>query len=203
MFKGTRIQLYRSVIGPAAFVAAMGLFGVFVGGFYQYLLALLIVSCLVGVSLVMIVGYSRVIMLATGAMMAVGAYGSTVLILELGCSYITTLPLVVLFGLVAGVILAVPCTRFRGHHLAMVTMMFQFLVVTGIREWTAVTGGAAGLRVPPPHLFGYTISSDIAGMLMITVFAVPAVAILGALLNGAFGKSLRAISASEVSGAGF
>jgi branched-chain amino acid transport system permease protein len=203
VFSVTRAPLFYGVIGPAVFITAIGLLGVFVGNFYQYILALLVVSCLVGVSLVMIVGYSRVIMLATGAMMAVGAYSSTILMLDADFGYLMTLPVVVVFGVVAGVILAVPCTRFRGHHLAMVTMMFQFVVITSIREWTQVTGGAAGLRVPPPQLVGYTISSDIAALLMITVLAAPAVAILGTFLSGAFGKSLRAISASEVAAQAF
>jgi branched-chain amino acid transport system permease protein len=191
------------VIGPAAFIALIGLAGVFVGGFIQYVLALLVVGCLVGVSLVMIVGYSRVIMLATGAMMGVGAYGSAILMIEAGLDYLVTLPLVVLFGFISGVVLAVPCTRFRGHYLAMVTLAFQFLIITAIREWSALTGGPAGLRVPEPQIFGYAISSDLAALWLITILAMPAVAILGALLSGAFGKSLRAITASEVAAQAF
>jgi ABC-type branched-subunit amino acid transport system ATPase component/ABC-type branched-subunit amino acid transport system permease subunit len=190
--------LVYGVIGPVAFIAAIGLVGAFAGSYFQYLLALLVVSCLIGVSLVMIVGYSRVIMLATGAMTGVGAYGSTILMRDLGFSYLVTLPAVVLFGFIAGVILAVPCTRFRGHHLAMVTLMFQFLVITGIREWTSLTGGAAGLRVPQPQIFGFAISSDFAALLVIAIFAALAIAVLGAFLTGSFGKALRAISASEV-----
>jgi hypothetical protein len=68
-----RLPIFASVLGPAVVILAIGGIGSFVGGYYQYLLALLVVSCLVGVSLVMIVGYLRVIMLATGAMMGVGA----------------------------------------------------------------------------------------------------------------------------------
>jgi ABC-type branched-subunit amino acid transport system ATPase component/ABC-type branched-subunit amino acid transport system permease subunit len=203
VFSTIRSPLAYGVIGPAVFIALIGLAGAFVGNFAQYVFALLVVSCLVGVSLVMIVGYSRVIMLATGAMMGVGAYGSAILMIEAGVNYLITLPAVVLMGLISGVVLAVPCTRFRGHHLAMVTLAFQFLVITGIREWSALTGGPAGLRVPQPQIFGYAISSDLAALLLITILAMPAVAILGAFLSGAFGKSLRAISASEVAAQAF
>jgi ABC-type branched-subunit amino acid transport system ATPase component/ABC-type branched-subunit amino acid transport system permease subunit len=203
VFSTLSSPLAHGVIGPAVFIALIGLAGVFVGGFIQYVLALLVVSCLVGVSLVMIVGYSRVIMLATGAMMAVGAYGSTILMVETGVDYLITLPIVVLFGLISGVVLAVPCTRFRGHYLAMVTLAFQLLVITAIREWSALTGGPAGLRVPELKIFGYAISSDLAALWLITILAIPAVAILGALLSGAFGKSLRAITASEVAAQAF
>jgi branched-chain amino acid transport system permease protein len=198
-----RSPLFNGVIGPAAFMVAIGCVGAFVGTYTQYILALLAVSCLVGVSLVMIVGYSRVIMLATGAMMAVGAYCSTVLMREVGIDYLVTLPAVILVGTIAGIVLALPCTRFRGHHLAMVTLMFQFLVITGIREATNFTGGAAGLRVPQIYVLGSAVKSDFTALLVITVLGVGAMAILGTLLVGAFGKSLRAIAASEIAAQAF
>jgi ABC-type branched-subunit amino acid transport system ATPase component/ABC-type branched-subunit amino acid transport system permease subunit len=123
--------------------------------------------------------------------------------IEVGVDYLVTLPIVVLFGLISGVVLAIPCTRFRGHYLAMVTLAFQLLVITAIREWSALTGGPAGLRVPQLQIVGYAISSDLAALWLITILAMPAVAILGALLSGAFGKSLRAITASEVAAQAF
>lgn len=198
MFKLQRNAMMRDVAAPALFICLIGAIGLFLGTYPQYLLALLVVNCVVGAALIMIVGYSRVIMLATGAMMAVGAYCSTILMASVGMNYLVTLPFAILTGAVAGVILAVPSTRFRGHHLAMVTMMFQFLVITVIREWPSLTGGPSGLRVPAPVIFGYPIASDIAALLLITVLGVPALMVLGILLSGHFGKTLRAISASEV-----
>jgi branched-chain amino acid transport system permease protein len=193
----------RAVAAPAVAVLAIGAVGFFTGSFGQYLLAMVVISCVTGVALVMIVGYTRVIMLAAGAMMAIGAYGSAVLVLNLGVPYLATLPLVALAGLIGGVILAVPSMRFRGHHLAMVTMMFQFLVVTGIREWDSVTGGSMGLRVPPAAILGYTITSDLASLILVAVAGAFAVAVLGILLAGRVGKILRALSASEVGAEAF
>ncbi len=193
----------RAVVAPAVVVLAIGAIGVFVGGFVQYLLAQVVISCVVGVALVMIVGYTRVIMLASGAMMAIGAYGSAVLVIRYGTPYLVTLPLVALAGVVGGIVLAVPSTRFRGHHLAMVTMMFQFLVITVIREWESVTGGSMGLRVPAVTIFGQPLTSDISTLVLITVGGALAVAVLGVLLAGRLGKILRALSASEVGAEAF
>jgi ABC-type branched-subunit amino acid transport system ATPase component/ABC-type branched-subunit amino acid transport system permease subunit len=198
VFRLQRNALVRDVIAPALFICLIAVAGLFLGTYPQYLLALLVVNCVVGAALVMIVGYSRVIMLATGAMMAVGAYCSTILTASLGMNYLLTLPFAVLTGLVAGIVLAVPSTRFRGHHLAMVTMMFQFLVITVIREWPSLTGGPSGLRVPAPVIFGYPVASDIVALVLIAVLGAPALMVLGVLLSGHFGKTLRAISASEV-----
>jgi ABC-type branched-subunit amino acid transport system ATPase component/ABC-type branched-subunit amino acid transport system permease subunit len=173
------------------------LVGLLFGNFMQYQLSLIIVASVVGCALVMIVGFSRVIMLATGAMMAIGAYGSAIMMSTLQLSYLSTLPVVGAFGFAAGLILAVSCIRFRGHYLAMVTLMFQMLVITGIREWTTMTGGSLGLRFPAIAVWGRRVVTDRDTLLLITICSACLVALLSILLFGRFGKSLRAIAASE------
>jgi ABC-type branched-subunit amino acid transport system permease subunit len=170
----------------------------FLGSYAQYVLALVIVHCLIGAALVMIVGYTRVIMLATGAMLAIGAYTSTVLITRAGLPYPLALACAALLGACGGIILAVPASRFRGHHLAMATMVFQVLVIIGIREWSDLTGGALGLRASAPILGALTVTNDLDNLILIAAAAVPAVLFIAILLAGSFGKTLRAVSASEV-----
>jgi len=190
--------LLGSVILPALLILAGGVLGLGASSFAQYLATQIVIACLVGVALVMIVGYARVIMLATGAMMAIGAYGSAMLMLHLGVPYLLTLPVCVLFGLVAGFVLAVPSTRFKGHHLAMATIVFQFLVVIGIREAGDWTGGALGLRVPTVDVFGISANEDGAWMFVVTIACALAIGSLGVLLGARFGKTLKAISDAEV-----
>lgn len=190
--------LLGSVILPALLILAGGVLGLGASSFAQYLATQIVIACLVGVALVMIVGYARVIMLATGAMMAIGAYGSAMLMLHLGVPYLLTLPVCVLFGLVAGFVLAVPSTRFKGHHLAMATIVFQFLVVIGIREAGDWTGGALGLRVPTVDVFGISAYEDGAWMFVVAIACALAIGSLGVLLGARFGKTLKAISDAEV-----
>ena len=190
--------LLGSVILPALLILAGGVLGLGASSFAQYLATQIVIACLVGVALVMIVGYARVIMLATGAMMAIGAYGSAMLMLHLGVPYLLTLPVCVLFGLVAGFVLAVPSTRFKGHHLAMATIVFQFLVVIGIREAGDWTGGALGLRVPTVDVFGISANEDGAWMFVVAIACALAIGSLGVLLGARFGKTLKAISDAEV-----
>jgi ABC-type branched-subunit amino acid transport system ATPase component/ABC-type branched-subunit amino acid transport system permease subunit len=171
---------------------------VFFGSYAQYVLGLVVVHCLIGAALVMIVGYTRVIMLAAGAMAAIGAYASAILMSRTGLPYLLTLPCAALLGALGGIILAVPASRFRGHHLAMATMVFQVLVIIGIREWSELTGGALGLRAPPASIGALTITSDFASLVLIAAAAFPVVLVLAILLAGRFGKTLRAVSASEL-----
>src|SRR5690606_21329304 len=99
---------------------------------------------------------------------------------------------------VAGFVLAVPSTRFKGHHLAMATIVFQFLVVIGIREAGDWTGGALGLRVPAVDVFGISANEDGAWMLVVAIACALAIGSLGVLLGARFGKTLKAISDAEV-----
>lgn len=198
MSKWSKSPLVTGAILPAGAAMAIGTFGFVADEFTQYVLTQVVISTLVGAALVMIVGYGRVIMLATGAMMAIGAYGSTILALRAGMPYLATLPLSLGLGLLAGLILAVPATRFRGHHLAMVTMVFQYLVIIVIREWESLTGGALGLRVPAVSFLGIKPSSDLHWLLFIAVASAAGIAAMGAVLTTRFGKVLKAISASEV-----
>jgi len=177
---------------------AVGLGGLLAEEFTQFVLTQVVICMLVGAALVMIVGHGRVIMLATGAMMAIGAYASAILVLSAGVPYLVTLPSSLGLGLVAGLVLAGPATRFRGHYLAMVTMVFQYLVIIVIREWSSVTGGALGLRVPAASFFGISSSSDLRWLLFVAAASAIGVAVMGGLLTARFGKVLRAISASEV-----
>jgi ABC-type branched-subunit amino acid transport system ATPase component/ABC-type branched-subunit amino acid transport system permease subunit len=190
--------ILANVVGPVATLAVIvGIAGL-LGSYAQYVLGMVIVHCLIGAALVMIVGYARVIMLAAGAMLAIGAYGSTISITRAGLPYPLALACAALLGAGAGVLLAVPASRFRGHHLAMATMVFQILVVIGIREWTDVTGGALGLRTPAPSFGSLTITADLSNLALIAGAAVPALLFLAVLLAGSFGKMLRAASASEI-----
>jgi branched-chain amino acid transport system permease protein len=194
----SKSPLVAGAILPALATMAIGASGFLADKFTQYVLTQVVISTLVGATLVMIVGYGRVIMLATGAMMAIGAYGSAILQLRAGVSYLATLPASLGLGLLAGLVLAVPATRFRGHHLAMATIVFQYLVIIVIREWEGLTGGALGLRVPAVSFLGIESSSDLHWLLFIALASAVGTAIMGALLTTRFGKTLRAMSASEV-----
>jgi hypothetical protein len=87
--------------------------------------------------------------------------------------------------------------RFRSHNLAMVTLVFQAVVIIVLRESKALTGGAEGLNVPPPAVFGISFSGDGPFLLLCGVLAALIILPMAILLDGPFGKNLRAVASNE------
>ena len=93
--------------------------------------------------------------------------------------------------------LAVPGVRFRSHNLAMVTLVFQAVVIIVLRESKTLTGGAEGMHVPPPVIFGISFANDASFLLLCGVLYALVILPMTILLAGPFGKNLRALASNE------
>ncbi len=196
-------RLDFAALGPALFLVVCVAAGLGLDSYPQYVLAIAIISMLVGVALVVLVGLARCITLSSGSIMAIGAYVSTLAVADLHIPYLATLVLAILAGGVAGWVMAFAGTRFRGHNLAMVTLVFQSVCIILIRESTWLTGGAEGIHVPPPQLFGVTIVSDRAFLMLIGLAGAAMMAFMAILVRGPFGKNLQAAAGNEIAAEAF
>ena len=188
---------------PSLTILVLTLVGCLLSSYWQYVFTISIGATIIGVALVMLVGYARCITIASGAMMAIGAYASALAVLKLGWSFPLALLVGLGFGALAGYVLAVPAVRFRSHNLAMVTLVFQEVVIIFLREAKTLTGGAEGLNIPVPVIFGMAVKSDLANLLMAGVATALIILPLTVLLYGPFGKNLRALAANEVGARAF
>lgn len=196
-------RLDVAALGPALFVVGCAALGFALGSYLQYVLAIAVISALSGAALVVLVGLARCITLASGSIMAIGAYVSTLAVVDLNVPYLATLLLALAGGAIAGWVIAFPGTRFRGHNLAMVTLVFQSVCIILIRESTWLTGGAEGIRVPPPRLFGLTVTNDRAFLLLICIAVAVLMLLVTLLVRGPFGKNLQAAAGNEIAAEAF
>ena len=192
-----------SALGPALLILFCAAIGLGLGSYPQYVTAIAIISMLVGVALVVLVGLGRCITLASGSIMAIGAYVSTLAGIDLRLPYLATLALAALAGGGAGWLIAFPGARFRGHNLAMVTLVFQSVCIILIRESTWLTGGAEGIHVPSPRLFGLTVTSDRAFLIFIGIAAAAMTLLVTILIRGRFGNNLQAAAGNEIAAEAF
>ena len=190
-------------LGPALFILGCIFIGLGLDSYPQYVLAVALISMVVGIALVVLVGLARCITLAAGSIMAIGGYASTLAVINLHMPYLAALVLAILAGGAAGWIIAFPGTRFRGHNLAMVTLVFQSVAIILIREGTWLTGGAEGIHVPPPEILGHTITSDQAFLILIGTASAAMTLAVTILVRGSFGKNLQAAAGHEIAAEAF
>lgn len=192
-----RLGALVRVVTPSICILVAAIVGLLFDTYWQYVFAISISAALIGAALAMLVSYARCITLATGAMLAIGAYGATTAVVHANVPFLLALAFATILGAVAGFVLAVPGVRFRSHNLAMVTLVFQAVVIIVLRESKALTGGAEGMPVPPPVILGISFADDSRFLLLSGVLYALAVVPLAVLLAGPFGKNLRAIASNE------
>jgi branched-chain amino acid transport system permease protein len=196
-------RLDFAAFGPAIFILLCVALGLELDSYPQYVIAIAAVSMLVGIALVVLVGLARCITLASGSIMAIGAYAATLAALDLGAPYVLALLLAIVAGAAGGWLIALPGTRFRGHSLAMVTLVFQSVCIILIRQSTWLTGGAEGIHVPRPEIFGWKIVNDADFLIVIGILAALMAFAVTVVIRGPFGKNLQAAAGNEIAAEAF
>lgn len=108
--------------------------------------ALVFTTVLVGLNLA--TGFAGIISLGHGALFAMGAYTTAVLVHHYGWPYLATLPVAVATTMALGLAIGVPTLRLRGLYLALVTVGVAICAVPFFKrfEWL---GASQGLTTPP------------------------------------------------------
>ena len=118
-----------------------------VGQFLSQALFLVGLYVMMGLGLNIVVGYAGLLDLGYVAFFALGAYTMGIFTStgELGISSLNfweTLPIALLIGLMAGVILGFPVLRMRGDYLAIVTLGFgEIIRIVATSDWLHLKGG--------------------------------------------------------------
>ena len=136
-----RLRALGPILAPSGSLLAVAIVGLLLDTYWQYVMAISISAAVIGGALAMLVGYARCITLTTGAMLAIGAYASTLPVVHAGVPFLAALLFATALGAVAGLVLAIPGVRFRSHNLAMITFVFQAVVIIILRESKTLTGG--------------------------------------------------------------
>ena len=160
------------------------------------LLTLLAVYGILLIGLDVTVGYLGQVNLAQAAFLGLGAYaGGLLAVAGYG------LPWVLLggfaAGLVLGALLALPALRLEGPQFALATLSFAALAVIVLNELEDFTGGAQGLNVPRPLLFGLKMDAALFYWLCLGLLAL-VWELMNRLLRSHFGRSIEALRDSPI-----
>jgi sulfate-transporting ATPase len=181
----------RGVLGLlAALLLARGMGS----GLWSYVAGLAVVSALLGLSLVVLTGWSGQVSLMQGALAGVGAFGLIWLVNQYGVPVALAVPGAVLLGAAAGGLTALAGARLSGLQLGIATLAVsavasEFLFqVRGVR-WS----------IERPSL----LDSDRVLLLVMAVTLAVTIALLAGLRRSPWGRAMVALRTSPAAAAHF
>jgi branched-chain amino acid transport system permease protein len=140
-------DLAEKLIGFVAFAVALLLPLLITNPSYQNFAILVLMIAQLGVAWNILGGYAGQVSLGHAAFVGIGAYTSTVLVLNFAVSpWIGMLCGAVLSSLFA-LAIGGPCFRLKGHYFAMATIAVAEILQVVFTNWEFV-GGAVGLSLP-------------------------------------------------------
>jgi ABC-type branched-subunit amino acid transport system ATPase component/ABC-type branched-subunit amino acid transport system permease subunit len=161
------------------------------------LLTLLAIYGILLIGLDVTVGYLGQVNLAQAAFLGLGAYTAGLCVNNLGFSLPLALVAATAVGTFFGGILAFPALRLEGPQFALSTLSFMALSATVLNEWESLTGGAQGLHVTRPPLFGLTLDAKGFYWLCLVILALVWLAMRN-LLASQWGRAFEALRDSPI-----
>ena len=165
-----------------------------------YALGLLTLLAIYGILLIgldVTVGYLGQVNLAHVAFLGLGAYAAGLVVTKLGLGMVPALLAAALVGLVLGGLLALPALRLEGPQFALATLSFAALSTTALNELEALTGGAQGLSLSRPPLFGHNLTPPLFYWLCMVLLAVVWM-LMRNLLASQWGRAFEALRDSPI-----
>lgn len=169
-----------------------------VGDYLLYLLTLIGAYGVVALGLNLLTGLSGQISLGHAGFFAIGAYVATVATSKYGLPYLTGTALAVACGWLMGLVVGFPAVRLKGLYLAIATLAFGIGIERTIYHFKGITGGAYGLDVPAPAIFGYAFNSPTKLFYLVLAFVVLSVLFLSNVVKSRPGRMLIAMRDSPL-----
>ena len=156
---------------------------------------LVIVAALAALGLNIIMGWSGQVSLGHAAFVGLGAYGTSVLMVQAHLECLLALAGGMALTGVVGWIVGWIGGRLQPLYLAMVTFVFVEAFQLVATNWQSISGGADGLAVTQGEIFGWQLGEDHLIYVLLPV-AVAVFWISGTVLRGRPGRALRALRGS-------
>jgi branched-chain amino acid transport system permease protein len=167
------------------------------------------------VGLNLLTGYTGQISLGHGALMAIGAYTTAILVADHGFRDLWTIPIAGLVAMVAGFVLGLPALRLSGLYLALATFALAVAMPSLLKKFSGLTGGSQGINLfeqaldrstgalGSVHVFGRTVAAEDFLYYLTWGLGLLLTGVAWLLVRGRLGRAFRAIRDSEVAATSF
>lgn len=147
-------------IWSAALLLALVALPWFAGSFLTAHMTLILITLVGALGLNVLTGFTGLISLGHVAFLLLGAYGYAIGVTRYELHPLPALVLAGAVPAVAGLVVGVPSLRLKGLYLAITTLAFSYIVNAVILAGGRFTGGARGIAIDRPEIFGVSLASD-------------------------------------------
>ncbi len=131
--------------------------------YFLHIVILIALYVILGQSLNLLVGFTGILSLAHAAFYGIGAYVSTLLIVQAGWPFIAALGAGVLGAMFLSLLVAFPSLRLKGDFFVLATLGFQIIILSVLYNWIDLTRGPYGIPgIPRPSVLGWTAQLHIS-----------------------------------------
>jgi branched-chain amino acid transport system permease protein len=141
-------------------VIALALFPLWVKNYYIYLANYIAINIIIVLGLNLLVGYTGQISLGHAGFVAIGAYGTIILMTRLHLPFLPALFIAALVAALFGFLLGLPSLRLEGPYLSIATLGFG-LTITQIIGRLDLFGGREGLHAPDLTIGPWHLDTDL------------------------------------------
>jgi ABC-type branched-subunit amino acid transport system ATPase component/ABC-type branched-subunit amino acid transport system permease subunit len=192
----SRRSLVTSLIAIAAIAAVwIGLSLIVTNSYYQLMLTLVPIWAVLGLSWNLLSGYTGLVSFGHAAFFGLGAYTVTIALVNYDITPWLGIPLGMVVGTVAGVVIGYPTFRLRGHYFAL-SMLAYPMALLYVFVWLGYQEVALPMKREAPAYFmqfsGYRVYIALAVGLLVVALLISL-----AIERSRFGLSLLAIKQNE------
>ena len=193
------MKRYTRLIGFAVLVAAVVVAPFISSNYRSYQLGFVAIYLIALCGLDILTGFTGQISLGHGAFMGIGAYTTTILVVDHGWRDLWTIPVAGLIAGLIGVAFGLPATRFAGPYLALATFAIPLSLIGILKRYPHLTGGNVGKNLPQLHSeFGWHTNPSIWFYVVTWAVALVMFPLAYLIVRGRFGRALRAVRDSEI-----
>jgi branched-chain amino acid transport system permease protein len=164
--------------------------------YYQLIMTLVLVWATLGLSWNMLSGYSGMISFGHAAFFGLGGYATTIAFVEYGISPWFGIPLGIVVGMLAGIVIGLPTFRLRGHYFAL-SMLAYPLAMLYVFEWLGYQEVALPMMREAPARY-MQFSDPRVYMALALALMVGCMVLSLRVERSRFGMSLLAIKQNEI-----
>src|SRR6516165_7038494 len=190
----------RSVAAAVALIAAISLAWLALGfvvtsSYYQLMLTLVPIWAVMGLSWNILSGYTGLVSFGHASFFGLGAYTVTIALVRYDLSPWLGIPVGMLIGAVAGVLIGYPTFRLRGHYFALAMLAYP-LALLYVFSWLGYQEVALPMKREAPHWYMQFADFRVYTGLAVALLAAAMLLSL-AIERSRFGLSLLAVKQNE------